>query len=121
MEYGLIPFFFHFYLTGADDPGVPGGGPEPEAGASVGGVGDEASCGRDGAGGAGEAAPGGEGTRLTGYGSTVFFFPFFSEIIIGVTPETLYHRDGALLYIAYVMLTWAAPIPADRWHCSLWA
>ena len=34
--------------------------------------------------------------------------------------ETLYHRDGALLYIAYVMLIWAAPIPADRWHCSLW-
>ena len=20
----------------------------------------------------------------------------------------------------YVMLIWAAPIPADRWHCSLW-
>ena len=36
------------------------------------------------------------------------------------TPETLYHRDDALLYIAYVMLIWAAPIPADRWHCSLW-
>ena len=35
-------------------------------------------------------------------------------------PETLYHRDDALLYIAYVMLIWAAPIPADRWHCSLW-
>ena len=35
-------------------------------------------------------------------------------------PETLYHRDHALLYIAYVMLIWAAPIPADRWHCSLW-
>ena len=34
-------------------------------------------------------------------------------------PETLYHRD-ALIYIAYVMLIWAAPIPADRWHCSLW-
>ena len=34
--------------------------------------------------------------------------------------ETLYHRDDALLYIAYVMLSWAAPIPADRWHCSLW-
>ena len=33
--------------------------------------------------------------------------------------ETLYHRDDALLYIAYVMLIWAAPIPADRWHCSL--
>ena len=37
-----------------------------------------------------------------------------------VLPETLYHRDDALLYIAYVMLIWAAPIPADRWHCSLW-
>ena len=34
--------------------------------------------------------------------------------------ETLYHRDDALLNIAYVMLIWAAPIPADRWHCSLW-
>ena len=34
--------------------------------------------------------------------------------------ETLYHRDDALLYIAYIMLIWAAPIPADRWHCSLW-
>ena len=32
----------------------------------------------------------------------------------------LYHRDDALVYIAYVMLIWAAPIPADRWHCSLW-
>ena len=31
-----------------------------------------------------------------------------------VPPETLYHRDDALLYIAYVMLIWAAPIPADR-------
>ena len=37
-----------------------------------------------------------------------------------VGAETLYHRDDALLYIAYVMLIWAAPIPADRWHCSLW-
>ena len=35
-------------------------------------------------------------------------------------PETLYHRDDALLYIAYVMLIWGAPIPADRWRCSLW-
>ena len=35
--------------------------------------------------------------------------------------ETLYHRDDALLYIAYVMLIWAAPIPADRWPCSLWS
>ena len=38
----------------------------------------------------------------------------------GATPETLYHRDDALLYITYVMRIWAAPIPADRWHCSLW-
>ena len=37
-----------------------------------------------------------------------------------VGPKTLYHRDNVLLYIAYVMLIWAAPIPADRWHCSLW-
>ena len=35
-------------------------------------------------------------------------------------PETLYHRDDALLYITYVMLIWAAPISADRWHYSLW-
>ena len=33
--------------------------------------------------------------------------------------ETLYRRDDALLYIAYVMLIWAAPIPADRWHCAV--
>ena len=39
---------------------------------------------------------------------------------LGVSAETLYHRDDAFLYIAYVMLIWAAPIPADRWHCSLW-
>ena len=38
----------------------------------------------------------------------------------GGDPKTLHHRDNALLYIAYVMLIWAAPIPADRWHCSLW-
>ena len=37
-----------------------------------------------------------------------------------VAPETLYHRDDALLYVAYVMLIWAAHIPADRWQCSLW-
>ena len=34
---------------------------------------------------------------------------------VGGTSETLYHRDDALLYIAYVMLISAAPIPADRW------
>ena len=34
--------------------------------------------------------------------------------------EAVFHRDDALLYIAYVMRIWAAPIPADRWHCSLW-
>ena len=37
-----------------------------------------------------------------------------------VLPETLYPKDDALLYIAYVMLIWGAPIPADRWHCRLW-
>ena len=26
--------------------------------------------------------------------------------------------DGALLYIAYVMLIWAPLIPATRWSCS---
>ena len=39
---------------------------------------------------------------------------------VGGTSETLYHRDDTLLYIAYIMLIWAASIPADRWHCSLW-
>ena len=29
-----------------------------------------------------------------------------------VFAETLYHREDALLYIAYEMLIWAAPIPA---------
>ena len=38
---------------------------------------------------------------------------------VRVQAETLYHRDDALLYMSYVMLIWAAPIPADRWHCSL--
>ena len=37
-----------------------------------------------------------------------------------VGTEILYHKDDALVYIAYVMLIWAAAIPADRWHCSLW-
>ena len=62
-------------------------------------------------------------------------------ITMQVTPETLYHRDDALLYagrsdyvgsgseikkkkkkkyIAYVILIWVPPIPADRWHSSLW-
>ena len=35
-------------------------------------------------------------------------------------PETLHPRDDALLYIAYVMLIWTAPIPGNRWRCSLW-
>ena len=42
-----------------------------------------------------------------------------SEFVL-TKAETLYHIDNALLYIAYVMLILAAPIPADRWHCSLW-
>ena len=41
-------------------------------------------------------------------------------IDVSIPPETLYHRDDALLYIAYVILIWAASIPANRWHCSLW-
>ena len=24
------------------------------------------------------------------------------------------------VYIAFAMLIWAVPIPADRWHWSLW-
>ena len=36
------------------------------------------------------------------------------------SPETLYHRDDALIYVAYAMHIWGAPIPADRWHCNLW-
>ena len=35
---------------------------------------------------------------------------YTSDLILG---------DDALLYTAYVMLTWAAPIRAARWHCSL--
>ena len=57
--------------------------------------------------------------------NTVRVWPFLD--VAGAGPikwpprtETLYHRDDALLYIAYVMLIWAALIPADRWHCSLW-
>ena len=37
-----------------------------------------------------------------------------------VAGQRPYIRCDALLYLAYVMLIWAAPIPADRWHCSLW-
>ena len=53
---------------------------------------------------------------------TVFFlgWPKRTWFHPALIPETLYHRDSALQYIAYVMLIWAAPIPADRWHCSLW-
>ena len=29
------------------------------------------------------------------------------------------HRDNAVIYVAFVMLIWSAPIPADRWYCSL--
>ena len=60
-------------------------------------------------------ARGGEGEMGTGPS-----LPLPQAQACWVTPETLYHRDDALLYIAYVMLIWAAPIPADRWHCSLW-
>ena len=40
----------------------------------------------------------------------------------GRAGQNLYHRDDGLLdlYIVYVILIWAAPIPADRWHYSLW-
>ena len=51
------------------------------------------------------------GCRNTNLGKSIFL-----QVIL----ETLYYRHDALLYIAYVMLIWAAPIPADRWHCSLW-
>ena len=44
--------------------------------------------------------------------------PLTTLVMYNDTPETLYHRDNALLYIAYVMLIWAAPNPADRWYCS---
>ena len=30
------------------------------------------------------------------------------------TRDFIYRRDAAPLYIVYVMLIWAAPIPADR-------
>ena len=53
--------------------------------------------------------------------SRLFIFDRLCYTVGGyIATKTLYHRDGALLYIAYVMLIWAAPIPADRWHCSLW-
>ena len=54
--------------------------------------------------------------------STIIWFGFLFNLVRQtlVHAETLYHRDDALLHIAYVMLIWAAPIPADRWHCSLW-
>ena len=68
-----------------------------------GGGGGRRGRGEEGGGGGGEAAP-----RDS---------PLHPET---VQPETLYHRDDALLYIAYVILLWAAPIPADRWHCSQW-
>ena len=42
-----------------------------------------------------------------------------SQRAYGPPLETLYHRDHAPLYIACVMLIWAAPIPADRWHCTV--
>ena len=51
-----------------------------------------------------------------GYKAEVSLMAYF---VARRVPETLYHRDDALLYIAYVMLIWAAPIPDDRWHCSL--
>ena len=41
-------------------------------------------------------------------------------VFLCIGTETLYHRDDALLYIAFVMLIRSAPITADRWHCSLW-
>ena len=37
-------------------------------------------------------------------------FHYIRDLILG---------DDVLLYIAYVMLIWAAPIPATRCHCSL--
>ena len=63
--------------------------------------------------------------RLRPSGGPYFGGSFLFKVCIEYrsTPtytETLYHRDNALLYIAYVMLIWAAPIPADRWLCSLW-
>ena len=40
--------------------------------------------------------------------------------VMCMVSETLYHRDDALLYIANnIMIIWAAPITAGRWHCSL--
>ena len=68
---------------------------------------------------------------LTSFVNNYIAFAFFrfctgvfqQVIVISVSnwkiSETLYHGDDALLYIANVMLIWAAPIPADRWHCSL--
>ena len=73
------------------------------------------------AGGTGEGAGGGEGgggrPREVGGGA---FNQHAVVVSLKSVRETLYHRDDALIYIAYVMLIWAAPIPADRWRCSLW-
>ena len=54
------------------------------------------------------------------------FVTHFSSLLLElmsshwVVAETLYRRDDALLDITYVILIWAASMPADRWHCSLW-
>ena len=52
---------------------------------------------------------GGEGWWIKAKPAVLYFT---RDLILG---------DDALLYIADVMLIWAAPIPADRWHCSLWS
>ena len=54
--------------------------------------------------------------KLNCYVKMMFGFYISPQMTI-----VLHHRDDALLYIAYVKLIWAAPIPADRWHCSLWS
>ena len=64
--------------------------------------------------------------HVTAIATATGVFPRVSSVLsttcsgLWVYSETLYQIENTLLYIANVMLIWAAPIPADRWHCSLW-
>ena len=40
-------------------------------------------------------------------------------VVVVVLVRDFILGDGALLYVAYVMLIWAPLIPATRWSCSL--
>ena len=56
-----------------------------------------------------------------GWGQQAIWAGHWLRAVASVRVDTLYHRDDALLYIAYVVLIWATPIPADRgkeWELS---